>query len=559
MAVNLEKDAYRYAIKNAFLHNGRADVGAIVGKMKALDKELDIREAMPAITEAVKKVNGMKQEEIGEEYNKFEEEGYELKPQEKAEGLPLLEWAEAGEEEVVTRYAPNPNGPFHLGNARAVIISHEYAKKYNGRFLLRFDDTDPKVKKPIENAEEIFKEDLNWLGCKVDETFFASDRLETYHRFMRTAIMLEKAYVCTCEPDKWRELVKQGEECACRSLGKEVNLARFEDMIEHKFAEGEAVLRIKTDLKHKDPSIRDWWAAKIVNEVEHPNENAKNVHVWPSYNFASAIDDHELGVTLIIRGQEHEQNATKQKFLYEYFEWDYPHLIHFGRVSLEGMVLSTSKIKKGIEDGEYTGWDDPRLGTIRALRKRGFQAEALRKAIIGIGIKSSDTSIGKKNLNSLNKEVLGEVERIPFVRDPVQLSVNYCPESAADVDGAKIELEEGEQKFIVARQDLEKAWREKSKSIRLRNAYNVKLKRLDEMDAEADFTGLESDGLPVAGWVLQGVDAVVVMPDNSKEIGLAGERLAEVEEGTVVSLDKFGDARIDEKKDGRILLYFTHE
>ncbi len=555
MAIDLKKDAYRYAIKNACLHNGRAEIGAITGKMKALDADLDIREAMPAITEAVKKVNGMTMEEIKKAYEKFEEKGYELKPQKKTEGLPDLDWAE--KEEVVTRYAPNPNGPFHLGNARAVIISYEYARKYGGKFLLRFDDTDPKLKKPIENAEEIFKKDLNWLGCSADETFFASDRLDIYYKFMRTAIMLGKAYVCTCDSEKWRALVKKREACPCRELKKEEQLSRFEGMLAHNLKEGEAVIRIKTDLNHKDPSIRDWWAARVVDNPVHPNPKTQGKFVWPSYNFASAIDDHELGVTLIIRGQEHEQNATKQKYLYGYFGWTYPHSIHFGRVGLEGMILSTSKIKKGIEEGVYTGWDDPRLGTIMALRKRGFQAETLKKAIIGIGIKSSDTKIEMKSLASLNKEALGEIERIPFIKEPVQLSVNYCPSATVEIDGVKIELVKGSQKFLVSKKVLEKIG--KGKSFRLRNTYNVKITRLSELDAEAEFTGKTADGLPVVSWVLQGVDVEVVMPDNSKEYGLAGEKLAGIAEGKVVNLDKFGDARVDEKKDGRIKLYFAHE
>ena len=159
--MDLEKDAYRYAIKNAYLHEGKADLGALIGKMKALDKDLDLKKAMPILQQTIKKVNSMGIAEIGKEYENFQD-SYELKPQEKKEGLPDLDWTE--KEKVVTRFAPNPNAPFHLGNARAAYMSYAFAEKYNGKFILRFEDTDPKVKKSIANAEEIFKDDLKWLG-----------------------------------------------------------------------------------------------------------------------------------------------------------------------------------------------------------------------------------------------------------------------------------------------------------------------------------------------------------------------------------------------------------
>jgi glutamyl-tRNA synthetase len=354
----LEEDIYRYAIKNAFQHDGKANVGAVVGKVIALHPEVDVKKVMPDIQATVQKVNALTPSKIEEEYNKFAQ-SYELKPQEKKEGLPDLDWAK--DEEVVTRYAPNPNGPFHLGNARAAILSYEFAKKYKGKFLLRFEDTDPQVKKPIENAEELFNEDLKWLGLSFDELFFQSDRLEIYYSHIKQLIDMEKAYICTCNVEEWRELIKEKKGCPCREEGKEENMERFKKMLKHDFKHGEAVVRLKTDLNHPDPSIRDFWLARVVDNPEHPRAGSKHF-VWPAYNLASGIDDHLMGVTLILRGQEHAQNEEKQRFMYGYFGWKYPHTIHFGRVKLQDMVLSTSKIAEGIEKGDFSGWDDPKLG-----------------------------------------------------------------------------------------------------------------------------------------------------------------------------------------------------
>jgi glutamyl-tRNA synthetase len=548
--MGIKEDAYRYAIKNAALHNGKADIGAVVGKIKALDPTADVKAAMPTVIEAVKKVNSMKLPDIEKEFAGFDKKGYELKPKEKEGFLPKLDWAE--KEPVITRYAPNPNGPFHLGNARATVLSDEFAKAYGGKMLLRFEDTDPKVKKPIKNAEKIFKEDLEWLGCKVSETFFASDRLETYYKYMRKLVEVGNAYVCDCKSEAWRELIKKKKACKCRDLAAAEQVKKFEKMLSHETKEGQAVLRIKTDLKHPDPSIRDWWIARIVDKPNHPRVGSK-FHLWPSYMFQSAIDDHEMGVTLILRGQEHSQNQTKQEFLYKYLGWVYPHSFHFGRIKLGAAILSTSKISKGIEEGTYSGWDDPRLGTIRALRRRGFQAVALRQAILDVGVKSSDASIDMKKLADLNKDTVGDVGRIAFFEHPIQIDVSYAKKAVVEVNEQEFKLAEGNQKFVV---DGNAVGKFKAGDVfRLRNAYNVKITKKDPLQVFAEFVGEAQTGKPILQWALRGVDVEIVMPDNTKKAGLAGEELAKAKQGAIVFLDKFGFCRVDSVGKKTVLWY----
>lgn len=550
----LEKQAFKYAVKNAYLHDFKANAKAVAGKLKALNKDKDIKELFKIADETTKKVNKLSKEEIIKYYIEFEKEGFELKPKEK-EGLPKLEWAE--KEKVVTRFAPNPNGPFHLGNARAAIVSYEYARLYNGKFILRFDDTDPKIKKPIENAKEVFLEDLNFLKCKVDEVYFASDRLEIYYEYIRKLLEIGKAYVCLCQPETWREKTKKSIACEHREMNEKETMKLFNEMLSHKLKEGEAVLRIKTDLQHKDPSIRDWWAAKIVDVIEHPNPKVKDMHVWPSYNFASAIDDHLLGTTLIIRGQEHKQNETKQRYIYDYFNWKYPHAFYTGRIKLEKAVLSTSKIKAGIEDGKYIGWDDPRLGTIKALKRRGFKAEALIEILLELGVKPSDTTIEWNTLAALNKKYIAEnYIKVPFFVEPIQLKVDFCPEKIVEKDNEKICLQKGAQIFIVDRKQLMKAI-EKNKSFRLRNAYNVRLKDINEFEASAEFIG-DFKTENVIEWTIECIDLIVLMPNNKEIYGIAGPQIMKANIDDIVYLESFGYARIDEKGK-RIKAWFTHK
>ncbi|MFH1240546.1 MAG: glutamate--tRNA ligase [Candidatus Diapherotrites archaeon] len=549
----IKTDAYRYAVKNAFLHKGKADKKAVLGKVKALHKDIDMVKIMPIIEKVVAQINAQSFDEIEAKYNALEG-SYELKPKAKEEGLPELEWAQ--EKEVVTRFAPNPNGPFHLGSARAAILSHEYARKYGGKFILRLDDTDPKIKKSIDDAEKIFREDLEWLGITIDEVYFASDRLDIYYDYMRKLIDMGKAYVCDCDSEEWRKKITKEIPCSCREKEVKEQKEMFDEMMKHQLKEGEAVLRIKTDLHNKDPSVRDWWAAKIVDKPVHPRVSGK--YVWPSYNFASAIDDHGLGVTLIIRGQEHEQNKTKQEFMYEYLEWEYPHCFHTGRISLEGIVLSTSKISEGIAQGEYTGWDDPRIGTIRALRRRGFTAETLRKMILEVGIKSSDTTVSMDTLIALNKDSIGEVTRYPFIREPGFMDVDFCPETEVEISGRHVSLKQGTQRFTISIEETKNL--KPNTLVRLRNAYNVRIKEIGDFGISAEYV---SSGViknkPIVSWILDSADVVVWLIDNTEILGTTEISVLDEPVDSHLFLDRTGYCRVDGREGNRLKLRFTHK
>ncbi len=552
MAINIENDAYRYAIKNAFEHKGKAEIGAMVGKLKALHKDKPVPELMPFVIEAVKKVNSMPLAEIEEEFRKMEG-NYELKPKPGREGLPELDWAEKGEK-VVTRYAPNPNGPLHLGNARAAYLSYLYAEKYSGKFILRFEDTDPKVKKPIADAEKVFREDLSWLGIKVGEVYYASDRLEKYYDYMRKLVEMGKAYVCKCDSEKWRLLTQKKKPCPHRGLDAKEELAEFEKMLRHELKEGSAVLRIKTDLNNPDPSVRDWWLARIIDNPEHPRAGTSK-HLWPSYMFQSAIDDHEMGITFILRGQEHSQNQTKQEFLYSYFGWKYPHAVHFGRLKIGTMVLSTSKIKEGIENGEYLDWDDIRLGTIRALRRRGFKAEALKKIIIDSGLNTNDAGISTQKLASYNQALIqDDATRITFITDPIKLQVPMQEEMVVEKDGMSFTLPRGMHEFFVSEKEVKAI---KEPVFRIRNCYNVRVEKKDGLLLEGVFAGKEATGKKVLPWVLDSMDLELLLGDGSRVVGATEAQ--ELKKGEYIYIEKKGYCIIDSVDEGRPKAWFSHE
>lgn len=550
--MGIKEDAYRYAVKNAFEHKGKADIGALVGKLKALHKDMEVKELMPAVVEAVKRVNSMKLEEIEHEFTSFEG-GYELKPKPEREGLPPLEWAQKGEK-VVTRFAPNPNGLPHLGNARAAFLSYAYAEMYGGKFILRFEDTDPKVKKPIDNPEGEFRQDLEWFGIKAKEVYFASDRLQVYYTYMRKLAEMGAAYVCTCESEKWKEKTGTKKACPCRGKDAKKQSELLEKMISHGFKEGQAVLRLKTDLKHPDPSVRDWWVARIVDSPEHPRATGKDF-VWPSFMFESAIDDYEMGVTLILRGQEHAQNSTKQKFLYDYFGWKQPHAIHFGRLSIGEMVLSKSRIREGIESGEYSGWDDIRLGTLRALRRRGFRPEALQKIIIDSGLTTSDANISVSKLSAYNRVLIQqEAARTTYLIDPVKIEVPSHEELEVEKDGKSILLPRGMHEFLASASEIKSF---PDPVFRLRNAYNIRLDSKEGFALAGKFAGTDVSGKKIVSWISEMMDLELVLPDGKRELGII--EAMELRGGMYLYLEKKGFCIVDSVDGKRPVAWFTHE
>lgn len=565
----------KYALINAVQHDGKANPKAVIGKILGENPELrpKAKEIIPLVNDVVQEVNSMSKEEqeakLREIYPEFFEEHKEKKEEKK--GLPPLPKAEKGK--VVTRFAPNPDGAFHLGNARAAILSHEYARLYDGKFILRFDDTDPKVKRPEPIFYDWIIEDLKWLGFQIDEIHYASDRIEIYYKYAEELIKMGKAYVCTCEPEHFRKLRDEGKACPHRDLPPEVQLKEWEKMLNGEYKEGEAVVRIKTDLNHPNPAVRDWPALRIIDNPNHPR-TGNRYRVWPLYNFASAIDDHELGVTHIFRGQEHAENETRQRYLYEYFGWEYPEAVHHGRLSIEGVILSKSKTRKGIEEGKYLGWDDPRLGTIRALRRRGIQPEAIKELILEVGLKKSDTTVSWDNLAAINRRILEPIaNRYFFVADPIPMEIKgYDEEFTAEIPLHPDYPERGVRKLkftpgkpiYVSKDDLELL--KDNEYIRLKDLFNVRIVEVSEERITAEFDSIEYEKARenkwrMIHWVPEGKPCEVLVPEGEELIVRTGllEKNANLKVDDIVQFERFGFVRVDKVEGDKVIAIFAHK
>ena len=553
----------KYALQNAVKYNKTPQAGAVIGKVMA-NPELRPRakEITTIVGEILKEIEEMTPSSREEELNKLAPELIaELKEKKEPEkGLPALDINGA----LVMRFAPNPNGPPTIGSSRGIVVNSEYTKKYHGKLIIRFDDTDPATKRPMLEAYDWYLDDCEWLGAKPDEVVKASDRIPMYYEVAVELIRRGGAYVCFCEQEMFKALKDAKRPCPHREQGAEKNLEFWKKMISGDYKEQEAVLRIKTDIAHKDPAIRDWVAFRII-KTPHPRPEVGNKYcAWPLLDFEGAVEDHLLGTTLIIRGKDLADSEKRQRYVYKYMGWTYPKTMHWGRVQIhEFGKLSTSGLKKAIAEGVYTGWDDPRVPTIRALRRRGIRPEALRKFMIDLGLGETDISLSLDTLYAENRKIVDPVaNRYFFVWDPVELEIEGAKPWIAKAPlhpsrGGMREIAAGTT-VLVCRNDMDAL--EKGEKLRLKDLYNIQI--ISKSPPVAKFIGTDMDLVKkerarIIHWVPpQGRRVRVLSPDG--EYTGIGEPGIEKELDKVVQFERFGFVRID-RVDDEIVAYFTHK
>ena len=340
-------------------------------------------------------------------------------------------------------------------------------------------------------------------------------------------------------------------------------------MLNHEYKEGEASLRIKTDMKHPNPAFRDRVLMRI-SEREHPRVGNKYV-VWPLLEFSWAIDDHLLGITHILRGKDLMMETEMEKFIWDIFGWEHPVVIHTGLMRIEGVKLSKSKFQKEVKSGEFMGWHDPRTWSMQSLRKRGFMPEAIRRFVLSVGMSEADIVVPVEALYKENRRLIDPLaNRYFFVHDPVLLEIENCTQPVAatpplhpDFRGRGHRKLEFKGKAYITKQDAEL----------LRNQRIVRLK--DLMNVE--FVGEENDRMVVrrieddevdmrkivkVQWVPAHdfISARVVMPDATILKGYAESTCASVKPDTIVQFERFGFCRIEsyDKLNKELLAYYTH-
>ncbi|MCL2296079.1 MAG: glutamate--tRNA ligase [Methanomassiliicoccaceae archaeon] len=549
----------KYALQNAVFFKGTANPKAVVGKVLAESPEYRSRagEITPLIESIVSNINKMSLEE---QTKALEEIDPSLLSKEKKERVYLLpELKNAADGKVVMRIAPGPSGPLHIGHTRVSILNDEYVKRYNGRLIARYEDTNPEKIEP--DAYRMISEDLDWLGVKIHETVIQSERFEIYYDHTRKLMEMGKAYVCTCNGDDWRGMKEEKKECPCRNLPVNTQLERYDKLLSGEYKEGEAIAVVKTDIAHPNPAIRDFVAFRIVDQP-HPRTGSRYC-AYPMMNLSVAIDDHLLGVTHVIRGKDHLNNTLRQEYIFDYFGWKKPEYYHYGLVNISDTMLKTSLIKESIRSGEYSGWDDVRTGTVRAIEKRGIKPEAIRRYWVESGIKPVDIQFSWDNLYGMNRDVIdGISNRYFFVADPVRYDID-----GIDAIDGKAPLHpdhpergdrgyhiDGSRTVFISSEDS-KMFADKGQ-IRLKDLCNL------EYGTPARYAGNDlsilKKGAKAVQWVgRNSIRTELLMQDGNIVNGLTEEGILN-ENNDTVQFERVGFVKLESKSKDLIRAVFTH-
>lgn len=560
----MQKAILKYALANALKFNGKANPGAVIGKVISLFKDKDPKEIAKEANKIIKEVNSMS---FGEQQRNLDElGGIEEKVHKKKEGLKDLPFAEHGK--VMMRIAPSPSGPLHIGHAFVIGLNYEYVKKYNGKFIVRIEDTNPdKIYIP---AYHLIPDDAQWL-CQggVDQIVIQSERMDIYYNYAEKLIKENHIYICDCDNETFKKNMQKGIPCECRELPSDAQLKRFKKMFnKNGYQMGDAVARFKSDIKHPNPAFRDFPLLRI-NDTPHPRQSSK-YRVWPLMNFSVAIDDMELGITHTLRGKDHADNAKRQEMIHHALKVKTPISLSVGRINFEGFEVSCSKTKERIEKGEFTGWDDIRIPFLLALRRRGYHPEALRRYSLDVGITRVDKSVDIreffKTIDAHNKDLIDPVAyRYFFVWDPKLIKIKDALQQGITLDlhpdnkkGGRELLSKGE--YYITKDDYGSI--KDKELIRLMDCLNFKKEKRSFVFDSEDYETYKEEGKRIIHWLPKDdklVNVEVLMPDNTTLKGLAEETIRHMRIDEVCQFERFGFVRLDSKEKDLYKFWFAHK
>ncbi|MDF2944274.1 MAG: glutaminyl-tRNA synthetase [Herbinix sp.] len=336
---------------------------------------------------------------------------------------------------IMTRFPPEPNGYLHIGHAKSILLNYGLAKKYGGKFNLRFDDTNP-TKEKTEFVDSII-EDVKWIGGNFeDRLFFASDYFGQMYEGAVKLIKKGKAFVCDLTAEEIREyrgtLTEPGKNSPYRDRSIEENLLLFEDMKEGKYTDGSKVLRAKIDMASPNINMRDPVIYRVARMTHH--NTGDTWCIYPMYDFAHPIEDAIEGITHSICTLEFEDHRPLYDWVVRELEYDCPpKQIEFAKMYLTNVITGKRYIKKLVEDGIVDGWDDPRLVSISALRRRGFTPESIQMFMELCGVSKSQSSVDYAMLEYCIREDLKlKRPRIMAVLDPIKLVITNYPEGQVE-------------------------------------------------------------------------------------------------------------------------------
>ncbi|MCB9362703.1 glutamate--tRNA ligase [Candidatus Woesearchaeota archaeon] len=559
--MELEDKIRIYALDNARKFNGKANPGAVMGKIfgefpqwRGKAKELS-EIVMPIIAD----ISKLSVEEQVAELMQKAPEVFEKKEKEERNIFAFLNIQEG--EKIVTAFPPGPEKHPHIGHAKSLLLNYLLARQYNGEFKLRFEDTNPKLVK--NEYYEIMQKDFKWLGVEWDDLDYASDHMELYYSHALRLIEKGQAYMCDCAPDDMREKRQKGEGCGCRERSVEEHTVAWNEF--PTYEEGRAVLRLKLDMSHKNSTMRDPTIFRVIR-APHARHDEKYT-VWPNYDFQTSIMDGHKGVTHRIRSKEFEMRSELQRTIQNMLGYSETRTFEVARFNMKGVPSSGRMIREMLEKGELIGWDDPKLTTIAALRRRGFTPESIKNFVISTGMTKSEATLTWDDLIVHNKRLLdAHADRYFFVHNPVQVEIEGAPklEGHHKLHPDKEEkprVFDTDRLFFMSPDDFENL--KDGQLYRFMDLLNFRKEGASLTFVSTDVDDYKKEGkgimhyLPVDDHL---VKVEVLMPDHQVVLGVAEPLVhQQVKVGDIIQFERFGFVRLDSVEDEVYKFWFTHK
>ena len=333
-------------------------------------------------------------------------------------------------------------------------------------------------------------------------------------------------------------------------------------MVDGNFSAGEVVLRVRTDLSNPNPALRDWVAFRMV-DVPHPREVAQTHRCWPLLDFQSAIDDHLLEITHIIRGIDLQDSAKRQQYLYNYFNWDYPEVVHWGRINIDDhpVPLSTSSMSNSIESGSFTGWSDLQLPILRNFKRRGIQGDAITSSMIDLGTSTNNITLSISTIYSKNRSHIDEVaDRLFFIKNPSEKQIfgRNLPETV-EIPIHPDQTDRGFRKLAITpsifidSSDIPGA----EDILYLKGIGSVRYTRDSFEFIEDDFSSAQSQSLPIIHWLPSTHEQLCLKTSQGEFNGIVESTICNYNSGDLIQFERVGFAKLDINS-GVYAAYFSH-
>ncbi len=546
----------KYALQNAVRYDGKAAIGSVIGQVVREHPELksQVKELQNLAKAIVEKINALSQEKQRESLEKLAPELLEKKEHKEPDRFAFLGVAEG--EVLVTGFPPEPSKYPHIGHAKACLLNYEFAKRYNGRFALRFDDTNP----TLAQAEfyDIVLDNLRWLGVMPDRIDIGSDRMNELYEFAEQLIADGHCFVCDCDAEITNQLRYAGKPCAHREQAAAETQKRWAAL-----SEGE-VLRLRIDANHQNTTMRDPTIFRVITEP-HTRTGTK-YRIWPTYDFETCLMDSLQGITYRLRSKEFELRTQLHQYIQQLCGFGPTRYYEFARFELVGVETKGRVIREKIQNGEMIGWDDPSLATLVALRRRGFTPQAIKSFILSTGLTKTESTLTWDDLYLHNRRVLNDTaKRLFFVENPTTVRVEGAPQRSVHLSffptekGGERSFQTNEE-FLVAADDV--ALLEEGALYRFMDCINFRKHGSRYVFDSVELEKYKTKGKRIMHFLPANhecVSVTVLMPDKTLRSGVAESRVASLAIGDIIQFERFGFCRLDAVEGATFKFWFTHK